>query len=356
MQKNLVFILPNLAIGGAENMVYELCRNIDPSTYNSSILCYGSKRNTALEKKMEALVPVTYLGLNARITLFDILRVLKELSRLNANIVHSHMGGTLFAALWTGIHRKPLVVTVHTTPEKAFSNKVKKVLKWRLKKPNCIIVAVSEKNKELTQKYYNLGTQCRCVNNGVDVDKFYRKQHDHFTYINVARQDDNKNQSMLLEAFQKVNQADENTRLILIGDGPNHQKLVAMCKELGTEKSVMLPGNVPDVENYYSQADVYVQTSYREGLPLSVLEAMAAGLPIVSTDVGGLKDVVHENGVLIPAGDLLGLIAEMTRIKNMSVLERNPMSIKSIKMVEQYSSSKMGLEYMKLYSEMMEEC
>ena len=121
------------------------------------------------------------------------------------------------------------------------------------------------------------------------------------------------------------------------------------CVKLGVDNAVCLPGNVPDAEKYYAIADVYVQTSHREAMPLSILEAMAAGLPIISTDVGGVRDVVNQNGILIADNDIQGLLNAITAIIELDENERVVYSKKSIELVQDYSSKKMANEYYKIY-------
>lgn len=88
-----------------------------------------------------------------------------------------------------------------------------------------------------------------------------------------------------------------------------------ICKR-GLYKVVTMPGNVSNVEDYYALADVYVQASHREALPLTTLEAMAAGLPIISTDVGGMKDIFKDNGILISDNDDTALLCAMKSYYN----------------------------------------
>ena len=143
--------------------------------------------------------------------------------------------------------------------------------------------------------------------------------------------------------------------MILVGDGPCHDELISYCKNKGLSSAVMFTGNISDTERFYAKSDVYVQASYREGLPLSVLEAMAAGLPILSNDVGGLKDVVKKNGFLISDNSIDVLYDCMKRcvIEQQENLRR--MGIYSKKLVEQYSSKQMGKQYMILYKKTLKE-
>lgn len=341
----MLIILPGFAMGGAENMVYELSNHINPENFDVSVLCYCGKQNTSLEKKAEDKIDVHYVDCAGKITPQKIHKVFREINKIQPDIVHAHMGGALYAALWTLQKRKPLVVTIHTTPKKAFSNLIEQVLRFRMIFGRCRLVAVSEENKRLADQYFKLRAPCEFVNNGVDLKRFYRKEHEVFTFINVARQDDNKNQKMLIKAFKKVHEIHQDTKLILVGDGPNHEMLQALCGEFGIQDEVLFTGNIANAEDYYAISDVYVQTSHREALPMSILEAMAAGLPIISTDVGGIRDVVKGNGYLIDDGDDDTLIKKMALLYNMAAVDRSVLSVQSRNLVDSFSAEKMAREY-----------
>ena len=219
----------------------------------------------------------------------------------------------------------------------------------------CRLVAVSEENKRLADQYFKLKVPCEFVNNGVDLKRFYHKEHELFTFINVARQDDNKNQKILIEAFKKVHEIYSNTKLILVGDGPNHEMLQALCGELGVQDDVLFTGNIANAEDYYAISDVYVQTSHREALPMSILEAMAAGLPIISTNVGGIKDVVKQNGYLIDDGDDDALLETMMLLHNMTTANENRLSDQSKILVDGFSAGKMAKKYEDIFMSILGE-
>lgn len=356
MKKKVLIILPGFAMGGAENMVYELSNHINPENFDVSVLCYCGKQNTSLEKKAEDRIDVHYVNCAGTVTPQKIHTVLREIDKIRPDVVHAHMGGALYAALWTLKKRKPLVVTIHTTPQKAFSKLVERVLQFRMKFGRCRLVAVSEENKRLADQYFKLKVPCEFVNNGIDLKRFYYKEHELFTFINVARQDDNKNQKMLIEAFKKVHEIFSNTKLILVGDGPNHETLQALCGELGVQDDVLFTGNIANAEDYYAISDVYVQTSHREALPMSILEAMAAGLPIISTNVGGIKDVVQENGILVQDDDKSALYEAM---KEMMIAPNDKIirySRESIRIVQNYSAKKMAEKYITIYERLVGSC
>lgn len=350
----LLTILPGFSSGGAENMVYELNKQLHKTNVENYILCYSGKQNTELEKKAEKIAKVIFLNCAGTVSIKNIIKVCTVIDKINPDVVHAHMGGALFGALWTLKKHRALVVTIHTVPQKAFTSKIEKILRFRMLFGKFQLVAVSKENKKLADNYYHMKQGCIFVNNGIDIERFYKKDHDIFTYINVARQDDNKNQKMLLNVFSKLHMEFPNIKLILLGDGPNHDTLQQQCKILGIKEFVSLPGNVADTENYYAEADIYVQTSHREAMPLSILEAMASGLPIISTNVGGIKDVVKGNGILVPDYDETKFLNAMKQMLEASDKEMEEYSKKSFELVKSYSSEKMAKSYMKLYRQLLD--
>ena len=353
MKKRLTILLDAFTMGGAEHMVYELAKHIDPEKFDVQILCYMSKKGTLLEQEVEAQFPVTYLNQDGRIAPKTILRILRGIRATKPDVVHAHLGGAAFGAIWSVLCRGRLVITVHARPEKAFTPKIEKMVRAALRFGRAKLVAVSAENEMLVKQYFGVDTgKCACVNNGIDVSRFGLKEHEGFTLINVARQDDNKNQAALIRCFAKLHEQKPEAKLLLLGDGPNHEALKQLAAELGVQEAVTFTGNVSNTEDYYAVSDLYVQCSFREAMPLSVLEAMAAGLPIVSTNVGGLSDVVQDNGILVPAGDEDALLTAIMEIYQQDKDRANAMKQASLHIVEGYSSQGMARAYEKIYNEL----
>lgn len=103
--------------------------------------------------------------------------------------------------------------------------------------------------------------------------------------------------------------------MFILGDGPLKEELETYLKEHKLTQHIFMEGNVENVEQYLAEADAFVLSSNYEGLPLVILEAMASGLPIVSTDVGGVKDVVTDNGLLVEPHSIEKLASAMMQIK-----------------------------------------
>jgi len=335
-------------------MVYNLARELVAMGEEASIVCCGSKLNNALEAKAESVCKVTYLNLTGRVTLQAYRTVFKEIKRQKPDVIHAHMGGVVFAAPLSLLLKIPLVITAHTRPDVAFSKKIVPVLKFCMRFTNYKMVAVSKENFTLLKQYFG-GSEGKYtyVNNGIDLSRFYKKKHEDFTFINVARQDENKNQIAILKAFTELYKENKKIKLYLVGDGPCHQMLQQEICRRGLDNGVTMPGNVSNVEDYYALADVYVQASHREALPLTTLEAMAAGLSIISTDVGGMKDIVKDNGILISDNDDNALLCAMKKFLQCKVSEREHLGTISRQIVKEYSSVEMAKKYVEIYKDFL---
>ncbi|MBQ8797849.1 MAG: glycosyltransferase family 4 protein [Oscillospiraceae bacterium] len=334
-------------------MVYELVKCMNNQAFDVQVVCLNPPKGTTLESAVEKICPVRYLHETGRVSVKTVRNVVKALDEINPDVIHAHLSGAALAPFWTILRRKKLVITAHTKPEKAFPGLTEKLVRCAICFGKTKLVAVSEENTTMSRAYFGLDKEkCVCVNNGIDLDRFSRKPHDGFTLIHVGRQDENKNQAALIRCFARLHEKHPNTKLLLLGDGPLHEKLVAQVTELGLTDTVILTGNIPNTEDYYAVSDLYVQCSHREAMPLSVLEAMAAGMPIVSTDVGGLSDVVQDNGILVPDNNEDALYDAIEKIYEQSEEETAKMCAASGRIVENYSSKAMARAYENIYSEM----
>lgn len=133
--------------------------------------------------------------------------------------------------------------------------------------------------------------------------------------LSIGRLTPVKNHILLIRALALL---PVEVTLTIIGEGPERSALNAMVAELGLEERVALVGEVTETAPYLAAATVFVLGSDFEGLPLSILEAMSAGLPVVATDVGGVSEAVidHETGYLVPRRDVRALVGRLRQLHN----------------------------------------
>jgi glycosyltransferase involved in cell wall biosynthesis len=153
------------------------------------------------------------------------------------------------------------------------------------------------------------------IYNAIDVDEFHRRiseadpstiadgvSEDDTVYLNIARCVEVKRQQDLIYAVSEMNATD--VHLFIVGDGPRRPMLEELVEDEALSDRITITGYVDSIDPYYALADVFVSSSSKEGLPTTHIEAMAAKLPIVSTEIPGVTEIVEhgENGYLCPVG------------------------------------------------------
>jgi glycosyltransferase involved in cell wall biosynthesis len=152
----------------------------------------------------------------------------------------------------------------------------------------------------------------------------------------VGRLAKTKGHSYLLGAFAEVRKRIPEARLVIVGGGQLQDDLVRKAVDLGLSDSVILTGLRSDVLEILNGFDVFVFPSLAEGLPLALLEAMAARLPVIATNVGGVPEVINDTdcGMLVPPADLPALAGAMIKIAQMDTEKRNALGAKARQRVE----------------------
>jgi sugar transferase (PEP-CTERM/EpsH1 system associated) len=172
---------------------------------------------------------------------------------------------------------------------------------------------------------------------------------------NVARLAQVRDHAGLLLAFKLLCAADErgnaDCRLVIAGDGPQRGALEQQIVQLGLTDKVRLLGNRDDVPQLLAECDVFVLASIAEGMPVTLLEAMAAGLPVAATDVGGVASVVEAGvtGTLVPAGDPPALAAVLGAYAADEILRHQHGNAGRARAVAQFSLRTMVSAYVALY-------
>lgn len=173
----------------------------------------------------------------------------------------------------------------------------------------------------------------------------------HFLWLHVGMLRAVKNQKLLLEAFAQTLTGIPAQTMCLVGDGPERAALEQHAAELGLQERVKFLGFQRDTSRWFRAADACVMSSLSESLPMALLEAAAAGLPLVSTDVGGVSEIIHppENGFLVPTNDSRALAGAMSKLAGDQALAKR-MGLKSRVLADtQFSLSNATSEYLQLF-------
>ena len=191
-------------------------------------------------------------------------------------------------------------------------------------------IAVSEANRRYLVEEKGLpGNKIAVIRNGCDVERFDQAHPVAANFKRIAgfaesdpvllvaaRLEPQKGHWVLLRAMDLLRAEFPNVRLVALGEGSLRAELEGLARELGLESSVRMPGHCPDVRDWMTTADVCVLPSFAEGLPLFAIECLAAGRPMVATDVDGTPEIVVDGktGLTVPAGDPAALAEAIARL------------------------------------------
>lgn len=317
-------LLNSLGHGGAETLVARLIENTTDNV--SFTVIYLGGDHTLAERMELAGATVVSLGSRTSPPQLDpavLPRFVGAVQRRELDIVHTHMPypHILGRLLGRTVGRVDVVSTQHIVQESLHT--AVRQLDALTEPLDSATVAVSRGvQRSFTGEsnlYRTSGLRDRwcTIYNGIDVDGFRAEVDAHrpssgckddstedaVVFLNIGRYTAQKSQLDLVRAMDPVVEALPRSHLYLVGaSGPLEGDLRAKARDLGITDNVTITGRVPDVTKYYADADVFVSSSIREGLPLTHLEAMSAGLPVVGTDIPGVREIIvqDETGLLVP--------------------------------------------------------
>jgi N-acetyl-alpha-D-glucosaminyl L-malate synthase BshA len=226
------------------------------------------------------------------------------------------------------------------------------------------ITAVSENLKEETYRTFNIEKDIEVIYNFVDVQRFSKKPIDAFRKVIAPN-----NERIILHAsnFRKIKRIDDvihifkklndaiPSKLLLVGDGPERPMAEALCRELNLCDEIRFVGKQQDMEEIFAIADLFLLPSEYESFGLSALEAMAGGAPVVSTNVGGLPEIITpgENGFMANIGDTTQMAQYAIDIlKDENTLKRFKTNAR--KQAENFDITRIVPQYEHLYERLYE--
>lgn len=284
------------------------------------------------------------------------------LKQRNIDVLHSHVyGATLRGAAAAAYAHITHVATQHDNH--SVTDKMSRC-RW-LNVAGALgtkIVLISKQMMDVYVGYCVKEKYCSFVHNGVDGDKFkfnsrarvmIREQYgvsaNTTLFVAPGRLQHIKGFDVLIKAVNKLKYKDFN--LFILGEGPERTNLENMVKEYGLNKKVKFIGAVNNVEDFLSAADVFTLASRNEGLPCSIIEAMFASLPIVTTSVGGNKELVidSKNGYTSPSENANTLANNLSMLINNHEGIRQHMAVESHNHARNFTLEKMTSNYLKLF-------
>jgi len=331
---NLCLLWPKY--GGNVTSVNDLVLGLDKERFNV-IFVYLSSDGVGRNLKEGVGYEVFYLCNSKRIRTFCssiLLRLIRVLKKHNINIIHCHGHKSTVYGTIAAIFAHTPVVIAHVHGLGRTRNLRRRLMNLLLfRRINKIVpVAVSVKEDVLSNNWFLSADRLFLLENSIDYERFAdvstgkedAKQMlgmpaDSLVFGTVGRLVPTKGLSYLIAAFSRVRRQMPSARLVLVGDGPCKAELQMQAADTLCGDSVHFLGYRANVEQLLKGMDVFILASVAEGMPRVLLEAMAAGVPCVATQVGGIPEVIDGDavGFLVPPGDPEALAEMMLRVAKM---------------------------------------
>jgi len=369
--KKIAHFIDTIVPGGAEKLIIDICRNLKEHDYQPEVFHFGNP--WLVEKCAQlnipcSLVPGHKLYKSVKtIPLFTVV-FRNFIKQRNVDVLHSHLFGPITGSCFaTLLARIPHLGTIHDT----YTIEEKRNRAYLLRLASIIgtkLVTVSEdmrdylcnsiRYKKFSKNDFNV------VLNGVDLNTYSQLRDDKLrsdlqlsstdiVFICVGRLAKIKRHDILIKAFSKLHSKNK-VKLLIVGDGPDRDRIEKLIIKLGLNKQVRMLGFRSDIPKLLALSDCFVLSSQSEGLSYSIAEAMASGLPLVVTDVGGNKELVvnEQCGYLVPPNEPDLFAEKMQQIID-DDSKRKEFSLKAKKIAqEKFSINTMINKYIDIYRKM----
>ena len=355
---------------GAENMLLNLCagEERDRAGCRNTLALFYNLRQPSLELYQRA----RRSGLSVRMVRcrgradWRALREIRQCIRADsADLVHTHgYKADLYGYLAAHREGKPVIATCHNwvggTAALGIYNRLDRMV---LRKFSAIAAVSGDVAQSLLASGIAAG-RIRTIANGIRVEAFAGAQPASFPGIQVscgkligmvARLDFQKGFEYLLLAVRELSRSFAGIKVMIAGEGPDRAAIQSMVRNFGLQSQVLLVGKRNDMPAVYAAMDIFVLPSLNEGLPMTVLEAMASARPVIATRVGAVPSVVRdgETGLLVEPRDVAGLAKAISKLLADPDLGRR-LGARAREWVRQnYTSDAMAQKYQQMYEEVL---
>lgn len=292
-------VIPCFAFGGAEIMCENLLYAQRDAGHDVAAVSLFDYHSPITERIEAAGIKIYYLGKRPGPDLSMTGKLKKLFLSERPDAVHVHLNAIKYAAPAAKKAGVRCVYTVHNLAEKDASGIAREMNRSFFKKGVATPVALSERIRDSVVSTYGLHAEdVPVIFNGIDLSKCKRKQtyalNKEIELLHVGRFFEQKNHRGLIDAFALVKAAHPTARLRLVGDGALIEEIRSCADERGVAGNVIFEGAQANVYPYFEAADIFLLPSLFEGMPITLIEAMGSGLPIVATAVGGVPDMLKD--------------------------------------------------------------
>jgi glycosyltransferase involved in cell wall biosynthesis len=361
----LLHVFPTLAVGGQQTRFVTIVNWLGQQFRHYLVSLDGRYEAVNL---IDPALDFTVLRIKALTNspLRDLSRIVKLKTQIDANILITYNWGSID---WAIVNRficpRPHIhLEDGFGPDESNQQKRRRVLTRRLFLGRSIVVVPSEKLVQIAQGSWHLRPdRVHYIPNGIDASRFDDIGRDGLPFF-LRREGEciigafsplrrEKNLQRLIRAFSELCNSRPEVRLVICGDGPEFSELVELTARLKISDKVTFTGHVPKPEAIMGAFDLFAITSDTEQMPYAVLEAMAARLPIVATDVGDIKKMVatENRRFVVQRDDFSALVAALTQLCENGLLRRRIGSANRARVERVFTIDSMAQAFRKLLME-----
>ena len=370
----IIEVCPRYApyIGGVETHVKELSERLRKK-FNLEVYTTDSTGKLKKTEIIDGIKVSRFRSFAPKNSYYFSLDLLIALNKSNFDILHAHSYHALplFISSLSKKTRTKFITTFHYygcgySTFRSFLHMPYTLLGYHIVNSADKIICVSENEKEtIIKKFPCTNEKIIHIPNGVDCDRFANSESSFtenpfnlnmFNILYVGRLSTEKNLKILFFAYKELQKDFHNIKLTIVGEGPEYKKLQKLAKKLSiTNIEWVSKVSQKDVVHYYKSADIFVLPSKKEIQGISILEAMAAGLPIITTKFSGVEEIVHPNtGLVFENNDYLDLANKIS-----TLIEDDDLRKKIAKNAQKHVKKKFDWEvlmpkYIKLFEEIGE--
>ena len=301
-------VIPYFCFGGAETMCENLTYALTALGHSVTVVSLYNEKTPIARRMEHSGVRILYLDKKLGLDLSMIPKLVRILRQERPDVVHTHLDVIKYAVLaarLSGIKR--CIHTVHNVAQEEAEGRLQKIVNTLYFKLGWSVpVALSPEVRRTIVSFYGLPeAKVPMIYNGVDLRKCFPKNDYSLSapavLLHVGRFNEQKNHKGLLEAFAKVLRVFPDCCLKLIGDGALEAETEQYARDLGIREKVIFQGNQTNIYPCLQEADLFLLPSKFEGMPMTIIEAMGTGLPVVASAVGGVPDMLEDgtSGMLV---------------------------------------------------------
>ena len=347
-------VIPELGIGGAEIMCENIANALTLLGHEVLVVSLYNTHTTITNRLEYNGVQVEYVGKKKGIDLSMPLKLRRIITKFHPDVIHTHLYALKYVFLSQIQSRVKIVHTIHHLADK--ESKVERLLNRILFKHfNVTPIALSEQIQvSITKEYHLSPAQVPIVPNGVPIENCTRKtcyDFDHWiNLVHLGRLHPAKNHQEMITAAVKLHMEYPQIKLHLYGEGELKEQIIELIALNEAQNYVILHGATTNPLKELAKADIFILPSNYEGIPMTVIEAMGTGLPIIASNVGGIPDMISNNfnGLLCEptAESIYENIKKLITDKNLRATIGN----NAADSASNFSSQTMARKYFEIYN------